>query len=150
MLCPTDSDICVGELLRRLSPMLSEFERKYGDRLREAAGEGAGARLCRLAGLLKARMDGDWGLSTARIVGFGVFSLTDLVKMSRRVFRDGADGVSTYLCEPAESEASYVILAPCCHFVPLEGDEGLTVVAASQISRSVRRLFDDSTVVMLR
>lgn len=150
MLCPTDSDICVGELLRRLAPTLSDFERKYGDRLREAAGEGARDRLCRLAGLLKERMEGDWALSAARVVGFGVFCLADLVKMSRRVFRNGADGVCAYLCEPAESEASYVILAPCGRFVPLAGDEGLTVVAASQISRSVRRLFDDSTVVMLR
>lgn len=142
--------MCVGELLRRLSPTLSDFERKYGDSLREAAGEGARDRICRLAGLLAERMAGDWACSTARTVGFGVFSLDDLVKMSRKVLQDGADGVCAYLCEFAESEASYLILTPCCRFVPLEGDEGLTVVAASQISRSVRRLFDDSTVVMLR
>lgn len=149
-MCPTDSDICIGELLRRLAPTLSDFERKYGERLRESAGEGARDRLCRLAGLLKERMEGDWTLSTARVVGFGVYNLADLVKMSRGVLRAGADGVCAYLCEPADSEASYVILAPCCRFVPLAGDEGLTVAAASQVNRSVRRLFDDSTVVMLR
>lgn len=149
-MCPTERDICVGELLRRLAPTLSDFERKYGDRLREAAGEGARDRLCRLASLLRERMEGDWALSTARVVGFGVYNLADLIKMSRGVSRTGADGVCAYLCEPVDSEASYVILAPCCRFAPLAGDEGLTVVAASQISRSVRRLFDDSTVVMLR
>ncbi len=149
-MCPTERDICVGELLRRLAPTLSDFERRYGDRLREAAGEGARDRLCRLASLLRERMEGDWALSTARVVGFGVYNLADLIKMSRGVSRTGADGVCAYLCEPVDSEASYVILAPCCRFVPLAGDEGLTVVAASQISRSVRRLFDDSTVVMLR
>ncbi len=150
MLCPPESvEMTIGDRLRSLSHVLCDFESKYGERLFSEAGEGVRERLCRLAVLLAERMRGDWASLPGRVVGFGVFNLSDMVKMSRRVFREGADGVCAYLCEPADGEASYIIVAPCCCFKPLEGADA-DVVAASLVSPNVRRLFSCSPIIMLR